>query len=310
VTDAVVSDQPMEALVRAEPVNEPESFESYRSYLFAIAYRMLGSAMDAEDMVQETYLRYQTRRPEDVVSLKAYLTTILTRLCMGQLELAYRQRETYLGSWLPEPIPTEDVVLRPLSSEEHVDMVESLSVAFLVLLEQLQPVERAVFLLREVFEYDYPDIAMFLGKSEATCRQSFSRAKKHLAENRPRFPTSPEVHQQLLTGFLQVVQAGDMDALMDLLTDDVTLWADSGGKIKGATLVPIAGREAVARFVMAVNTRNLPENRRIEPGVVNHQPAVITRAQGRALVVLTIEVEGQRIKTIRFMANPDKLTHI
>src|SRR5256886_16663699 len=196
-----------------------ESFESYRSYLFAIAYRMLGSAMDAEDMVQETYLRYQATPPETIHSLKAFLTTILTRLCMDQLQLARRKREMYVGPWLPEPIITADAP-ELTKVEERVDTEESISLAFLVLLEQLQPIERAVFLLREVFEYDYPEIATFLGKSEASCRQSFSRAKKHLADHRPRFQTSPEVHQQLLTGFLQVVHAGDMNALMDLLADD------------------------------------------------------------------------------------------
>ncbi len=314
MTDGFVSNQQMATtaapIVSAERVvNVSETFEDYRAYLFAIAYRMLGSAMDAEDMVQETYLRYQARAPENIISLKAYLTTILTRLCVGQLELAYRQRETYLGPWLPEPIITADV-LRPDNSEERVDMVESLSVAFLVLLEQLQPVERAVFLLREVFEYDYPEIATFLGKSEAACRQSFSRAKKHLAEHRPRFPPSPEIHQQLLTGFLQVVQAGDMNALMDLLAEDVTLWADSAGKVRGAAIHPIAGQDAVARFVLGVNTRFLPENYRIESGVVNHQPALIVRVEEHALLVLTIEVEGQRIQAIRFMANPDKLSRI
>jgi RNA polymerase sigma-70 factor, ECF subfamily len=314
VTHQFVSDNPIAIPVASQAqgrraVDMPESFETYRSYLFAIAYRMLGTVMDAEDMVQETYLRYQANPPENLISLKAYLTTILTRLCVGQLELAYRQRELYLGPWLPEPMITEDT-LRPTSTEERIDMVESLSVAFLVLMEQLQPIERAVFLLREVFEYDYPEIAEFLGKSEPACRQSFSRAKKHLAEHRPRFPSSPEVHQQLLTGFLEVVRAGDMNALVTLLAEDVTLWADSAGKVKGAAIHPIFGRDAVARFVMAVNTRNLPANYRVEPGVINHQPALIARADGQALIVITIEVEDGRIQTIRFMANPDKLTRI
>jgi len=164
-----------------------ESFETYRSYLFAIAYRMLGSAMDAEDMVQETYLRYQTTPPETILSPKAFLTTIITRLCIDQLHLARRQRELYVGPWLPEPISTAEAP-ELASVEERVDKEESISLAFLVLLEQLQPMERAVFLLREVFEYDYAEIATFLGKSEVACRQAFSRAKKHLSEHRPRFP--------------------------------------------------------------------------------------------------------------------------
>ena len=168
-----------------------ESFETHRPYLFAIAYRMLGSAMDAEDIVQETYLRYQTHRPEHVDSLKAYLTTILTRLCMDQLQLARRKREQYVGPWLPEPIQTDEAA-EVSDPERRVDMDESISLAFLMLLEQLQPFERAVFLLREVFGYEFAEIATILEKSEAACRRSFSRAKQHLRDHRPRFPASRE----------------------------------------------------------------------------------------------------------------------
>src|SRR5215471_15592929 len=152
-----------------------ESFETYRTYLFAIAYRMLGSAMDAEDMVQETYLRYQRTESETIHSLKAYLTTIISRLCMDQLQLARRKRELYIGPWLPEPIltATSNEVADP---QERVDREESISLAFLLLREELQPVERAVFLLREVFDYEFAEIASILGKSEVACLRSFSRA--------------------------------------------------------------------------------------------------------------------------------------
>src|SRR2546428_43888 len=185
-----------------------ESFETYRTYLFSIAYRMLGSAMDAEDIVQETYLRYQAAKPETIHSLKAYLTTILTRLCMDQLQLARRKREQYVGPWLPEPILTEETP-DAANPEKRVETQESISLAFLVLLEQLQPFERAVFLLREVFAYEFAEIAAMLGKSEAACRRSFSRAKQHLSEHRPRFPASPQTHRQMLTGFFQAAQGGD-----------------------------------------------------------------------------------------------------
>ncbi len=285
-----------------------ESFETYRSYLFAIAYRMLGSAMDAEDMVQETYLRYRATPPETITSLKAFLTTIITRLCMDQLHLARRNREQYLGPWLPEPLLTAEA-LEAVSPEERVDREESISLAFLLLLEQLQPIERAVFLLREVFEYDYAEIASFLGKSEVACRQWFSRAKKHLAEHRPRFQTSPDTQRQLLTGFLQATQAGEMAALMNLLAEDVTLWVDSGGKVKGAATRPIFGRDAVARFSLGTR-RFLPEGARVELAEVNGQLAVIFRAGDRAYLVLAIEVEAQRIQTIRIIANPEKLARI
>ena len=289
-----------------------ESFETYRSYLFAIAYRMLGSAMDAEDMVQETYLRYQATPPETLTSLKAFLTTILTHLCLDQLQLARRKREEYLGPWLPEPIITAEAP-ELANVERRVDAYETISLAFLVLLEHLQPIERAVFLLREVFEYDYAEIAAFLGKSEVACRQWFSRAKKHLGDHRPRFPASPETQKQLLTGFLQAVQEGSMTALMNLLAEEVTFWGDGGGKVKGAATHPIAGRLAVARFFLETGSlfrSALPGDSRVELAEVNRQPALIIRAGARAFSVLTIEVEAGHIRTIRVIANPEKLTHV
>jgi RNA polymerase sigma-70 factor, ECF subfamily len=285
-----------------------ESFETYRTYLFAIAYRMLGSAMDAEDMVQETYLRYQTTPPETIRSLKAFLTTIISRLCMDQLQLARRKREVYVGPWLPEPILTTTT---PVSEDpaERVEREESISLAFLLLLEELQPFERAVFLLHEVFEYDFAEIASMLDKSEAASRRSFSRAKQHLSEHRPRFPASAQTHQQLLSGYLQAVQGGDMTPLMNLLSENVTLWADGGGKIKQAALRPIVGRDAVARFSLGTK-RFWPENSRVELGEVNGQAALIIRTGDQAFSVLTIEVEQGQIQAIRIIANPEKLARV
>lgn len=291
-----------------ENLNSIENFETYRWYLFSIAYRMLGSVMDAEDMVQETYIRYQTASHEPILSLKAYLTTILTRLCIDQLHLAYKQRETYLGPWLPEPILTANV--KSLGVEESAIMKESLSLAFLSLLEQLQPAERAVFIMREVFDYDYSEIAKFVGRKEVACRQLFSRARKHLAESRRRQAAPPELHRRLLEGFLEATQSGDQAALMNLLTQDARLEADSGGKIPGAAINPVIGSSAVSKFAIGVNLRFLPQGYQVEFSEVNYQPAVILRAGGRALVVFTIEIEGQRVRNVRFMANPDKLKHI
>jgi RNA polymerase sigma-70 factor (ECF subfamily) len=285
-----------------------ESFETYRPYLFAIAYRMLGSAMDAEDIVQETYLRYQTHQPEHVDSLKAYLTTILTRLCMDQLQLARRKREQYVGPWLPEPIQTDEAA-EASDPERRVDLEESISLAFLMLLEQLQPFERAVFLLREVFGYEFTEIAAILEKSEAACRRSFSRAKQHLRDHRPRFPASRETHRQLLTGFLRAVQVGDMAALTGMLAEDVTLWADGGGKVKGAATRPVYGRDSVARFM--VGTRRFwPDDARVEPEEVNGQIALVVYIGGQPFTVLTVEVEQGKIQAIRIVANPEKLSHV
>ena len=285
-----------------------ESFESYRPYLFAIAYRMLGSAMDAEDMVQETYLRYQATEPETIHSLKAFLTTIITRLCMDQLHLARRKRELYVGPWLPEPIIT-GTTSDTDDPEKRVETEESISLAFLVLLEQLQPFERAVFLLHEVFEYKFGEIATMLEKSEAACRRSFSRAKLHLRTHRPRFSVSPQLHRQLLNGYLQAAQGGDIAPMMDLLSENVTLWADAGGKIKQAALRPIHGRDAVARFSLGTR-RFWPEGYQVEIAEVNGQAALIIRADGQVFSVLTIDVEQGQIQAIRIIANPEKLARV
>ena len=207
---------------------DARQFESYRPLMFSIAYRMLGSVTEAEDIVQEAYLRYQAMPPDQIVSHKAFLSTIVTRLCLNQLQSARAQREAYIGPWLPEPVLTG--VDERFAPPQHAELHESLALAFLVLLEQLTPVERAVFLLREVFDYDYAEIAAIVGKAEAACRQLFSRAKRHIAAGRPRFTPSPEAHRQIFTQFLRAVEQGELDGLMQLLADDVELWVDGGGK--------------------------------------------------------------------------------
>lgn len=285
-----------------------EAFETYRPYLFAIAYRMLGSAMDAEDMVQETYIRFSATPPETIHAPKAFLTTIITRLCMDQLQLARRKRETYVGPWLPEPILTAETAA-VADPEQQVETEESISLAFLILLEELQPFERAVFLLREVFEYEFAEMAAMLNKSEAACRRSFSRAKQHLREHRPRFPASRQTHRQLLSRYQQAVQTGEMNPLMSLLAEDVTLWADGGGKVKTAALRPIIGRDAVARFSLGTQ-RFMPAGHRIEMAEVNGQPALIVYTGDQVFSVLTIEVEDEHIRSIHIVANPEKLARL
>ncbi len=285
-----------------------EPFETYRLSLFSLAYRMLGSAMDAEDLVQETYLRYQATPLQTIRSLQAYLTTILTRLCLDHLELAYRKREVYVGPWLPEPILTEETP-DEAHPQRRIETQESISLAFLVLLEQLQPFERAVFLLHEVFAYEFAEIATMLQKSEVACRRSFSRAKHHLIEGRPRFQPVPEAHQQLLTSFQTAVESGDMATLTNLLSEQVVLWTDGGGKTRKALLRPMYGREAVARMSLA-SKRIWPQNAQVELREVNGQPALIARVDGRAWSCLSIEGEQGQIQVIRIIINPDKLTRV
>src|SRR5207247_3770753 len=216
------------------------------------------------------------------------------------LQLARRKREQYVGPWLPEPVLTTETA-ETGDPEKRVDMQESISLAFLVLLEQLQPFERAVFLLREVFEYEFAEIAAILGKSEAASRRSFSRAKLHLRAQRPRFPASPQIHQQLLSGYFQAVQTGEMTPLMNLLSEDVILWADGGGKVKQAALSPIRGRDAVTRFSLGTK-RFWQENSRVELEEVNGQAALIVRAGEKVFGVLSIEVEEGQIQEIRIRA--------
>ncbi|MCI0551670.1 MAG: RNA polymerase sigma-70 factor [Anaerolineae bacterium] len=281
-----------------------QQFESHRPLMFSIAYRMLGSSAEAEDILQEAFLRYQNTPRGEIVSHKAFLSTIVTRLCLNRLESAQMQRETYIGPWLPEPILTTraEVVDAVYQTELH----ESLSMAFLVLLEQLTPLERAVFLLRQVFDYEYRDIAEMIGNDETACRQLFSRAKKHISENRPRFKSNPEKQREMLGQFIAAVSSGELNGLLKLLSDDVTLWADGGGKVRGAALNPIHGRDAVARFVIVSPYLTMGS---LEPRIalVNEEPALLLRVDGETRFIVMISIDETRIQEIRVIGNPDKL---
>lgn len=284
-----------------------DQFEAYRPLMFSIAYRMLGSLTEAEDIVQEAYLRYQATPPEQIVSHKAFLSTIVTRLCLNHLQSAQTQRESYIGPWLPEPVLTG--VDERFAPTQHVELHESLALAFLVLLEQLTPVERAVFLLREVFDYEYAEIAAIVGKAEGACRQVFSRAKKHIAAARPRFKPSPEAHRQIFEQFLRAVEQGELDGLMQLLSDDVELWVDGGGKVPGAATRPLHGRTAVARFVLS-NAQHAPSGFWPVVAEVNGEPAVILRTADEVRLVLSMDIEEGRVRMIRAIRNPDKLQEL
>ena len=286
---------------------DPQAFTALRPLMFSIAYRMLGSASDADDILQEAYLRYQAVPPEQVVSPKAFLTTITTRLCLNQLNSARSRRETYIGPWLPEPVLTEhDERFAPAPQAELHD---TLSVAFLLLLEQLSPEERAVFLLREVFAYEYAEIAEILGKEPAACRQLLSRARKRVRDHRPRFTPSPAEHRLLLERFIEAVRGGSLEALLEMLAPEAVLWADGGGKVRGATTRPVQGREAVARFVLG-STRFAPGPFEVSVAEVNGEPAVLLHSGGQAWLVVFVEVARAQISAVRVIGNPDKLKGI
>lgn len=286
---------------------QTDPFEEFRSLLFAMAYRMLGSAMEAEDIVQEAYLRYRATPPESIRALKSFLTTVVHHLCLDHLKSARVQRESYVGPWLPEPVITSDGA--PHAPLSHIAGRESISMAFLVLLESLSPLERAVFLLREVFDYEYAEIAQITGRGEAACRQLFSRAKKHVREQRPRFPASPEAHREIVGRFMEAFAAGDMDGLTELLAEDVTVWADGGGKVAGSARLPIQGRDKVTRAVIALMS-HAPGDTTVEMIEANGLPALLLRIKGQIAAVLTMDVANGLIRAVRSVSNPDKLAHL
>ena len=282
-----------------------QAYSEHRAVLFSIAYRMLGSAADAEDMLHETFLRWQEAPDEEIRSPRAFLVTVLSRLCLQHLESARVKREEYVGEWLPEPVFTGHRS-DPLGVSQ---MQESLSMAFLLLLEQLTPVERAAFLLHEVFDYDYEDIAEIIGKTEANCRQLVRRARQHVNSGRPRFKPSPEEHKRLLDEFLAASSTGDMQNLVSLLAEEVVLYSDGGGKQRAA-LNPIYGPDHVARFLVGAGKKTQAGvTVRIED--VNGQPAIVySPPSGGIGCIISIETSGSRIRNIYVVTNPDKLAHV
>ena len=278
-----------------------EEFETYRPLLFSIAYRMLGSASEAEDMVQEAYLRYRLGEDDQIRSLKSYLTTIVTRLCLDELKSARVQREQHLGPWLPEPILTDD-------AGAALEQRETLSMAFLVLLEALSPPERAVFLLHEVFDYPYEEIGEIIGRTASACRQLFHRAHLRLADHQPRFEASLEDQQQLTARFLVACQSGNVQALTEMLALEVVSWSDGGGKVSAA-LNPVYGQERVIRLVLGL-LRKWPPGYAITVEVVNGGPALLGWLDGQLVDVFTFEVAQGRIQHIRTVRNPQKLAYL
>ncbi len=279
-----------------------EELESYRPLLFSIAYRMTGSASEAEDLVQESFLRFLDTPHGTIHSLKSFLTTILVRLCLDYLKSARLQREHYLGVWLAEPVLTTDAERWP---EASLEQKESLSLAFLLLLETLTPPERAIFLLHEVFDYPFQEIAQIVGKSPTTCRQILHRAHHHLAGRQRRFAAPPEVQAHLLQHFLLACQAGDLAALTELLATDSTAWADGGGKAK-AILRPVFGQGAVARLLLGA-TSKLPPGLSASIEEVNSAPALVAWNGPHVELVCVFDISGHHIQNLYTILNPDKL---
>jgi RNA polymerase sigma-70 factor (ECF subfamily) len=278
-------------------------YEELRPLLFSIAYRMLGSRAEAEDVVQEAFLRFE--RAEDVREPKAWLTTVATRLSIDRLRAA--RREQYVGTWLPEPI----VVDEALEAIAEADTADSLSLAFLVLLESLTPVERAVFLLRDVFDRPYDEIAHVVGKREDNVRQIAARARRHVDERRPRFESSREERDRLAGRFLAAAGAKDGEALAELLAPDVVFYGDGGGKVRGAIPRPVHGRDRVTRLLLGFAGAAAELDLRVRLADVNGQAgAVFFLPDGTPYSVLALDVVDGAIAALRSIVNPDKLARV
>jgi RNA polymerase sigma-70 factor (ECF subfamily) len=283
-----------------------ENFQTYRPLLFSIAYRMTGSATQAEDIVQDTYLHYQQADPTTIRSLKPFLTTIVVNLCLNYLKSARVQREEYVGIWLPEPLLTSSPDGDEVATK--IEHQESISQAFLVLLETLTPPERAVFLLHEVFDYSFAEIAEIIDKKPENCRQLFHRAKNHIAQKHQRTTVSPETHRQLTESFVAACQSGNLASLTALLADDVTAWGDGGGKVH-TSLHPVTGRETIAKLFIAL-MRKVPANHRLFIAEVNGAPALLSWSASHLNWVLTLDIFNDHITGLRSILNPDKLAFL
>jgi RNA polymerase sigma-70 factor (ECF subfamily) len=274
-----------------------DAFETYREYMFAIAYRMLGSAADAQDVLQEAYLRWQAVTHSDIEFTRAYLSTLVTRLCLDHWRSARIRRQAYVGPWLPEPVHTQP----------QVDP-DSVSLAFLVLLESLTPLERAAYLLHEVFDYSHSEVARILEREEVACRQLLHRARQHVSASKPRFAPSKSEHRRLLEGFCVACASGDVSLIEKMLADDVRAYSDGGGVVTAARK-PVRGRRAVARLYLNIFSGRTA-NTQVSIEDINGLPALLVRVAGQLFSVLDIETDGTHIHALRAIVNPSKLAEL
>jgi len=283
---------------------ETSEFAKTRNRLFSIAYRMLGSTADAEDMIQETYLRWHQANKNEIRSPEAWLVSVLTRLCIDRLRSATLERETYTGPWLPEPL-FADI---PPSPDENLELAADLSMAFMVLLERLAPVERAAFLLHDVFDFEYPEVSRILEKSEAACRQVVHRARERVRRDRPRFhPTRAELFS-LIERFNSAVSAGDEETVLSMFAEDATLTSDGGSKVNAARKV-VLGRQRIARLFLVLD-RKLSGRMTRSIVNINGEPGLVTYLDGKPLSATSFEMDGERIAALYHVLNPDKLKGI
>jgi RNA polymerase sigma-70 factor (ECF subfamily) len=289
-------------------MDEGDAYQELRPLLFSIAYRMVGSVSEAEDLVQEAFLRLHraVEGGAEVGSAKAWLSAVTTRLAIDHLRSARVRRERYVGAWLPEPL----VTAQEPDPADHAETADTLSLAFLHLLERLSPVQRAVFLLHEVFGYGYAEIAGMLGRTEEGCRQVAVRARRQVEAGRPRFEASRRQRDELARRFFAAVDQGDTEGLVGLLAADAVLHADGGGKAP-ALAAPLHGAERVARALVGLARRGRAVGIGFAPAEINGQPGLLTHdPDGRLLGVLALDIADGRVQTVRTVINPDKLRHL
>ncbi|HTV19757.1 MAG TPA: sigma-70 family RNA polymerase sigma factor [Polyangiaceae bacterium] len=277
------------------------TFEAERGHLRRVAYRMLGSVSDAEDVVQEAYLRWRAVDAETIVEPRAFLTRVTTRLCLDQLKSARVRRESYVGTWLPEPVAG--------GVSGGVEGREDVSMALLMTLERLSPLERAAFLLHDVFDVDYAELSETLARSEAACRQLVARAREHVQAHEPRFHATPDATRRVVTAFQNAMRSGDTQALGALLAEDAVLYADGGGK-RIAARYPVEGRDKIVKLMHGIVTKyGWPGGARFEPVELNGEPGWLVH-EPDGLESISLAIDGERIAALYMVRNPDKLRHL
>jgi RNA polymerase sigma-70 factor, ECF subfamily len=285
--------------------NGSQVFETQRRALAGLAYRMLGSRAEAEDVVQDAYLRWHAADQAAIGEPRRYLSTIVTRLCLDRMKSAQARREVYVGQWLPEPLVDE-----AFDAHSASDLAHDLSVALMMTLDRLSPLERAAFLLHDVFDFDFAEIAAVLDRSEAACRQLAARAREHIRSGRPRFPSSPEEGHRLAAAFRKAADSGDLQALTQLLAGDAVLYSDGGGK-RAAALNPIYGADKILRFLAGITRKGfyLPAME-VRPAGVNGLAGFVIREPDGTMNVMAFDHHGGHITAIYLMRNPDKLQSV
>lgn len=301
MTDALQNDKLPEESGRGSA----DQFEGHRRYLTGLAYRMLGSITEAEDAVQDAYIRWHGTERTRIESPRAFLAKVVTRICLDQMKSARAKRETYVGPWLPEPVLDAET----LGAETASDYATDLSVGLMLALERLSPLERAAFLLHDVFDVDFEEVARLLGRNQATCRQLAARGRAHVRESRPRFQVQPDKGSEILQAFMKAYRTGNVDSLASILTEDAVLYTDGGGK-RRAALNPIVGRAKILALLKGVARKRAEPVVDLRPAIINGLPGCVATLANGDILTIALEIASEKIGMVYVVRNPDKLKHV